>query len=93
VPATVRSAVLERDRHRCRYGGCTDGLDVHHITYRSEGVDHQAQNLITLCRKHHDLVHRDKPLWQPLLRAYIWLYYLEGRQLYLVDIRRLATTM
>jgi hypothetical protein len=80
--------ILERDQ-RCRYCGTRDGLDPHHIEYRSEGGSDDPHNLIMLCRRHHDLVHSDKGLWQPLLRAYIWLLYIEGRRLFLLDIKRI----
>lgn len=51
--ATVR----ERDGHRCRVCGSTHELHVHHIRYRSQGVDHSPSNLVTLCRVCHEKVH------------------------------------
>jgi hypothetical protein len=80
---------LERDR-RCRYCGTRANLDVHHIEYRSQGGSNDPHNLIALCRTHHDLVHTNKGLWQPLLRAYIWLLYVEDRRLFLLDIKRIC---
>lgn len=79
---------LERDR-RCRYCGTRANLDVHHIEYRSQGGNDDRHNLIALCRTHHDLVHTNKGLWQPVLRAYIWLLYVENRRLFLLDIKRI----
>lgn len=87
VPTATRQRVRKRDR-RCRYCGTYDDLDVHHISYRSQGLDHQDHNLIVLCRTHHDIVHGNKALWQPVLRAYIWLYYVEQRQMFLLDLKR-----
>jgi 5-methylcytosine-specific restriction endonuclease McrA len=52
-----------------------DGFNVHHIIYRSQYGDHDVfengvhdeMNLILLCVKCHDLVHRDKFKYQPML--------------------------
>lgn len=87
IPATVRTAVLERDGG-CRYCGVRVGLHLHHINYRSEGVDHSETNLITLCARHHDLVHSNKTYWKPVLQAYITDLYDAGRKNYLRDIAR-----
>lgn len=84
VPVATRAAVHERDRHRCRYCGTPDGLHLHHIAYRSEGVDHSEHNLILLCHAHHQLVHSNKRYWQPRLRAYIWELYVNNRRIRLV---------
>lgn len=71
VPTEIRLVVLERDRRRCRYCGIARGLHLHHVHYRSEGIDHSAGNLITLCFTHHELVHSDKKYWQPICEAYV----------------------
>ena len=34
--------------------GCSGGLDPHHIKTKGSGGDDTKENLITLCRKHHD---------------------------------------
>jgi 5-methylcytosine-specific restriction endonuclease McrA len=81
-------SIFERDQ-RCRYCGTRRNLHAHHIAYRSQGGNDDPHNLITLCVEHHDLVHTDKGLWQPLLRAYIWLLYIEGRRLFLLEIKRI----
>lgn len=58
IPEPLRREVLERDRHRCRWCGRTDeGLDLHHIEYRRGYAYDVAENLISLCRMHHGLVH------------------------------------
>lgn len=86
-PPNVRAEVMLRDKGRCRF--CLrPSSSQHHIKYKSEGVDHQRHNLIVLCQTHHDLVHSNKRKWQPLLRAYIWLYYVEGQQLTIPTIER-----
>lgn len=62
VPAEVRDLVAARDR------GCVGArlvpsikcwgpLDPHHILRRSQGGTNDADNLVTLCRAHHDWVH------------------------------------
>ena len=57
--------VLERDFHCCRvcYAGgliCTDGLSVHHIIPLKVDYDKRLDedNLITLCRYHHEQAER-----------------------------------
>lgn len=78
IPTAVRAEVLSRDSGRCRWCG-TRTVHLHHICYRSEGVDHSPHNLITLCPHHHDVVHADKRRWKPILLALIWIVYVERR--------------
>ena len=85
VPPLVRVDVLQRDRGRCRFCGTAADIHLHHINYRSEGVDHQAHNLISLCTTHHDLIHSSKRRWKPVLLAYIWLVYTEDKR-YLIPL-------
>jgi len=58
VPRRVRRAVLARDRG-CRFPGCTQArfVDVHHVLYWAEGGLTVVSNLVSLCRRHHRLVH------------------------------------
>jgi 5-methylcytosine-specific restriction endonuclease McrA len=37
-----------------RRDGCSGGLDPHHIHFKGAGGADTKENLITLCRKHHD---------------------------------------
>ncbi len=68
IPESSRKAVYERDGRRCRWCGRTNGIfEVHHIVYRSAGVDHRPANLILLCKLHHQLVHTNKRHYPPLL--------------------------
>ena len=69
IPPATRAEVLDRDSYSCQLCGAKRALHVHHIHYRSEGVDHTPDNLIVLCRAHHDLVHSNKRYWQPRLLA------------------------
>src|ERR1700691_6217497 len=57
VYARLRREILERDGWRCQKCGCSKNLDVHHIKRRSALGDHAETNLITLCRKCHQIVH------------------------------------
>ena len=62
VDPSVYQKVMERDGC-CLWGmlhqdGCAGRLHMHHITFRSRGGDDSMENIITLCRKHHDQAHR-----------------------------------
>ncbi|OQW93028.1 MAG: hypothetical protein BWK79_13320, partial [Beggiatoa sp. IS2] len=61
----VKAYILARDGHRCYFyqanqGNCSEKLHVHHLTYRSNGGTDAPSNLVTLCEKHHALVHKDQ---------------------------------
>lgn len=79
IPASTRKRVTERDGGKCRFCGKTNWVELHHVNYRSEGVDHSDHNLISLCKEHHDLVHSDKRRWKPMLLGVLWVQYVEGR--------------
>jgi 5-methylcytosine-specific restriction endonuclease McrA len=56
--AALRRAARERDTCRCRFPGCESRrVDLHHIQYWSNGGRTTLANLISLCRRHHTLVH------------------------------------
>lgn len=61
-----RMRVLVRDNFLCQEEGCKANhlslLTVHHRIERSQGGSDNLSNLVTLCRKHHDLVHGGKGL-------------------------------
>jgi len=61
----ARKIVMALDGGRCRVCGTKYNLHVHHIVYRSEKQDDSVGNLITLCQKHHDLIHSNKKYYQP----------------------------
>jgi 5-methylcytosine-specific restriction endonuclease McrA len=55
--------VVEKRDGVCLWGlfkkdGCSGPLDPHHIVFRSAGGKDAKENLITLCRKHHDQAQR-----------------------------------
>jgi hypothetical protein len=57
-----RSAVLEHDSFACQAPGCPHtglALDLHHRRERWQGGSHRLDNLVSLCRVHHAIVHLD----------------------------------
>jgi 5-methylcytosine-specific restriction endonuclease McrA len=57
-PPALRRAVRERDRHRCRFPGCESRrTDLHHIRHWANGGETSQDNLLSLCRRHHTIVH------------------------------------
>lgn len=58
-PPALRRAMRERDRGRCRYPGChSRRIEAHHINPWSQGGTTCLENLCSLCRYHHRLLHR-----------------------------------
>jgi hypothetical protein len=59
LPAAIERAVRLRDRNTCRVPGCCRRryVDVHHITFQSEGGEHSRSNVVCLCTTHHGLLH------------------------------------
>jgi hypothetical protein len=56
--AALRRAARERDHCRCRYPGCESRrVDQHHIQHWINGGRTCLENLLSLCRYHHMLVH------------------------------------
>ncbi len=56
--AALRRAARERDKCRCRFPGCESRrVDLHHIQYWINGGRTSLENLISLCKYHHLLVH------------------------------------
>jgi hypothetical protein len=58
VSPPLRRALNARDRG-CRFPGCerTRFVDAHHIRHWSRGGATNLENLVSLCRRHHRLVH------------------------------------
>jgi len=76
--AKLRRAIRERDRHRCRFPGCESRrVDIHHIVYWSNGGKTRLKNLISLCKRHHALVH-DKGLMIAVSRDGFAFYTADG---------------
>jgi hypothetical protein len=56
--AALRRAARERDKCRCRFPGCESRrVDLHHIQHWINGGPTSLENLISLCKYHHRLVH------------------------------------
>lgn len=88
IPDTIRKAVLKRDKNRCRFCRTKDGLHLHHIVYRSQGGEHVEHNLITLCHRHHALIHSDKKKYMPLCLGVLWLSIVEHKHLTIPQLGR-----
>jgi 5-methylcytosine-specific restriction endonuclease McrA len=60
IPPTLRRKVLERDGCCCTVPGCRcrRHIHIHHIDPLAEGGADKAGNLVTLCSRHHRMVHR-----------------------------------
>lgn len=62
VPKEIREQVLSRDRG-CRAERlvpeirCFGPIDPHHVLRRSQGGPDTVENLISVCRAHHDWIH------------------------------------
>ncbi len=60
IPRAMAHALRIRDGG-CRFPGCTCAqryTDAHHVRHWAEGGETRIDNLITLCRFHHGLLHR-----------------------------------
>jgi hypothetical protein len=63
VPSEIREQVLQRDRG-CRAQRlvtdirCWGPIDPHHVLRRSQGGPDTVENLISVCRAHHDWIHQ-----------------------------------
>ena len=58
VPPAMRRAIERRDGG-CRFPGCTQTrhVDAHHVVHWADGGATDLSNLVSLCRRHHTLVH------------------------------------
>jgi hypothetical protein len=73
ISQSVYSAVLDRDKHKCRKCGWSFSmlspsdkrkrLELHHVEHHVAGGSNEAENLITLCNVHHDVVHSIGKSW------------------------------
>ena len=53
----LRREILERDGWRCQRCGRREQLDVHHVISRARAGADAENNLITLCRSCHRVLH------------------------------------
>ncbi len=58
IPPTLKRALNARDRG-CRFPGCTHSrfVEGHHVKHWADGGETKLSNLVTLCTRHHRLVH------------------------------------
>jgi hypothetical protein len=58
ISPALRRALAARDRG-CRFPGCENRrfVDGHHVRHWSQGGETNLDNLVSLCRRHHRLVH------------------------------------
>jgi hypothetical protein len=58
IPPALRRAIARRDRG-CRFPGCPNHhtVDAHHIEHWANGGPTSLENLVSLCRHHHRLLH------------------------------------
>lgn len=56
----TKQYVLARDGYTCqsKETTCSKKLHVHHIKFRSEGGSNAPDNLVTVCEKHHGMLHK-----------------------------------
>ncbi len=61
IPPAMRRALDHRDRG-CRFPGCTRTrwMDGHHVRHWADGGETALDNLVSLCRRHHRLVHEGR---------------------------------
>jgi len=73
VTKETYNQVYERDKGRCRLCGSYNGIQLHHIIYRSESKEriNDPNNCIMLCYKCHEMVHSNKHKWQKELKEII----------------------
>jgi predicted restriction endonuclease len=67
IPDSVRFAVLERDKYKCRKCGWSHEkynrsnprhLELHHMKHHAKGGENNEDNLMTLCTSCHDSAHK-----------------------------------
>lgn len=54
----LREVVACRDRGRCRVCNTKKSLQYHHLKFRSQGGEDTVENLLLLCFKCHEEVHK-----------------------------------
>jgi len=54
---SLRQQVLRRDGWRCQACGAMSNLEVHHLQFRNHSGDDSEENLISLSRRCHKIVH------------------------------------
>jgi hypothetical protein len=82
IPPAMRRALLARD-DGCRFPGCCAKrfLHAHHVVFASQGGRTCMSNLVTLCSRHHRLIHEGG--WRLTLESFgrVRVYSPKGREL------------
>lgn len=91
LPAKKRQRLIDRDGGRCRRCDGSEYLHIHHVRFRSEGGPDNSKNLLSLCQRCHDIVHRNKKHYQPLLLLMLWIQYEQQQTCTLKEVKAKAT--
>jgi len=80
VPPAIRRQVMRRDGGRCVVPGCAQAVfvDLHHVVPRSEGGDHDPENLCVLCGAHHRALHRGQLIIEGRVSAGLVFRHADG---------------
>ena len=91
IPPAIRRALNTRDGG-CRFPGCTHQryIDAHHIEHWADGGQTKLENLLTLCRWHHRLVHEGEVLIEPQADGSCRFLHPDGRHFELTPHTRYA---
>ncbi len=89
LPGTCRDRVKRRDDGLCRWCGTNQNVQIHHCRYRSEGGPDTPKNLISICDECHARAHSNKKKYQPILLTWLWLYYVQEREVTVQSVFRL----
>lgn len=68
----IRRQRKRLDNHRCYLCGCQKYLNVHHLKYDNLGNENVEEDLVTLCKKCHSMLHRIKDATQKDYNAFIY---------------------
>ena len=88
ISRNLRHLVFERDSYTCTLCNAA-ASDLHHVRSRGQGGRDNEQNLVSLCRMHHDLLHGQR--WtgceltkdeaEQKINEYIFDYYFDAIEL------------
>lgn len=90
LPGTCRDRVKRRDDGKCRWCGTDSNVQIHHVRYRSEGGPDTPKNLISVCAECHAMAHTNKKKYQPILLTWLWLFYVQEREVTVQSVFRLV---
>jgi hypothetical protein len=50
-------------------------VQMHHVIFRSRGGNDSDLNLVSLCKRHHDMAHRNQPKFEKIFMEYLESHY------------------